>query len=79
MVEGGVYDIIYDKGTFDVVFMNHELSNADYARGMHHRLSSSNPHAIFIITSCNCTSEELDAIFCSEGLFERKCQIKGYR
>ena len=71
--------MIYDKGTFDVVYMNHELSNEGYARAVHHRLSSENPNAIFIITSCNCTTTELDAIFCAEGLFRKKCEIKGYR
>lgn len=79
LVEEGAYDIIYDKGTFDVVFMNHELSNEGYARAVHFRLSKTNPNAIFIITSCNCTSAELDAIFCSQGLFQRKEEITGYR
>ena len=60
LVDEGRYDIIYDKGTFDVVYMNQELSNEGYAQGIHFRLSSSNPNAIFIITSCNCTSTELD-------------------
>lgn len=59
--------------------MNQELSNEDYARAIHHRISSVNPNAIFIITSCNCTSMELDQIFCEQGLFERKFEIRGYR
>lgn len=78
-MEEGNYDIIYDKGTFDVVFMNKELSNEDYARSMHFRLSQANPNAIFIITSCNCTSAELDVIFCQDSLFEKKFEIRGYR
>ena len=79
LVDGGRYDIIYDKGTFDVVYMNNELSNEGYAQAMHHRMNSSNPNAIFIITSCNCTSEELDQIFCAQGLFQKKFEIRGYR
>ena len=65
LVDEGRYDIIYDKGTFDVVYMNFELSNESYAQAMHYRLSTANPNAVFIITSCNCTSNELDEIFCS--------------
>ena len=49
MVDEARYDIIYDKGTFDVVFMNQELSNEGYAQAIHFRLSSSNPNAIFIM------------------------------
>mmetsp|Transcript_7267 Transcript_7267/g.8421 ORF Transcript_7267/g.8421 Transcript_7267/m.8421 type:complete len:130 (-) Transcript_7267:106-495(-) len=39
LIEGGEYDIINDKGTFDVVFLNRELSNSDYVRAIHHRIS----------------------------------------
>ena len=59
--------------------MNHELSNDGYARAMSFRLSTANPNAIFIITSCNCTSDELDTIFCANGLFTKKEEIWGYR
>ena len=79
LVEEGQYDIIYDKGTFDVVYLNRDLNNEDYVRAVHFRLSSTNLNAIFIITSGNCTSAELDQIFCSQGLFEKKEEIKGYR
>jgi hypothetical protein len=58
--EGDKYDIIHDKGTFDVVFMNKDLNNSDYAKAMHHRLSKSNNKAVFILTSCNLTSAEMD-------------------
>ena len=68
----GVYDVIYDKGTFDVTYLNHEIDNKAYARAIHHRMSKTNPHAVFIITSGNCVQEELNTIFCSEGLFELK-------
>jgi len=79
MVDGGIYDIIHDKGTFDVVYMNKDLSNSDYARAIHHRLSKKNPDAVFILTSCNLTSEEMDEIFAAEGLFKKLSEIKGYR
>lgn len=79
LVDEGVYDLIYDKGTFDVVYMNPDLSNKDYAKAMYHRLSKTNPKACFILTSCNLTSQEMDTIFTGEGLFKRECEIKGYR
>ena len=53
LLDEGKYDIIHDKGTFDVIVMNAELSNADYAKAMRHRLMKG---GIFIITSCNMTS-----------------------
>ena len=71
-MEEGMYDLIYDKGTFDVVYLNPELSNEAYARAIHFRLSSTNPNAALIITSGNCTSEELDTFFCQENLFVKK-------
>ena len=80
-LDEGQFDIIHDKGTFDVVFMNKDLDNKAYARAMKHRLSKINKEAVFIITSCNCTSEELDEIF-TEGdgsLFEKVQEIKGYK
>jgi len=58
--------------------MNHELSNEDYAKAVHHRLSKTNPGAVFILTSCNLTSTEMDEIFAAEGLFTKKGEIKGY-
>jgi len=79
MVDEGLFDIIHDKGTFDVVYMNKDLSNSEYARAMHHRLSKKNPDAVFILTSCNLTSGEMDEIFAVEGLFKKLCEIKGYR
>ena len=79
MNEGGKYDIIHDKGTFDVVFMNKDLSNTDYAKAIHHRLSKTNLNAVFILTSCNLTSDEMDEIFAGKGLFRKLTEIKGYR
>ena len=79
LIEAGEYDIVNDKGAFDVVFLNHELSNSDYVRSMHHKVNKDNPNAVFIITSCNCTAAELEIIFCSEGLFEKECEISGIR
>ena len=59
--------------------MNQELSNSGYAKAIRHRMSKSNQEAFFILTSCNCTSAELDEIFAGPGLFEKKQEIKGYR
>ena len=75
-VEQEQYDVIHDKGTFDVVFMNKDLDNIAYAEAIRHRLKKS---GIFIITSCNCTSAELDVIFEGPGLFMKKEEIKGYK
>ena len=81
-VEEGAYNVIHDKGTFDVVFMNEHLDNKAYAKAVRHRLKSS-PESVFIITSCNCTSNELDDIFLTDAdgkpLFERVEEIKGYK
>ena len=79
LIDKGCFDIIHDKGTFDVVYMNKELDNREYAKAMHFRLSKDNPKAIFILTSCNLTSTEMDAIFTGEGLFKKLCEVKGYR
>jgi len=49
--------VIHDKGTFDVVVMNPDLDNHAYAVSLRYRLKKG---GIFIITSCNCTSDELD-------------------
>lgn len=51
--------------------MNKDLSNTDYARAMHHRLSKTNDKAVFVLTSCNLTSTEMDEIFAQEGLFKK--------
>ena len=63
LIDEGNYDIIHDKGTFDVVLMNKDLSNTDYAKAMQHRLSKTNDKAVFVLTSCNLTSTEMDEIF----------------
>ena len=57
--------------------MNNELSNEEYAKAIRHRLNSANPDAVFILTSCNLTSEEMDSIFV--GPFKRAGSITGYR
>ena len=81
-MEEGAYDVIHDKGTFDVVFMNEDLDNKAYARAIRYRLKSSSD-SVFIITSCNCTSTELDEIFIKDSdgkqLFEKVEEIKGYK
>ena len=74
LVDGGKFDIIHDKGTFDVIYMNVDLDNMLYAKGISHRLKKD---GLFIITSCNCTSSELDEIFSS--VFEKVDEIKGYK
>jgi 2-polyprenyl-3-methyl-5-hydroxy-6-metoxy-1,4-benzoquinol methylase len=74
-----MYDIIHDKGTFDVVYMNKELDNKEYARAIRHRLNAGNPASLLIISSCNLTDSELDEIFvdAEEGsLFEKVEEIK---
>ena len=80
-MDENVYDVIHDKGTFDVVFMNEELDNKGYARAINHRLKKET--GIFILTSCNCTSSELDEIFMKDSdgriLFEKIEEIKGYK
>ena len=62
--------------------MNEDLDNKAYAKAVRFRLNPSSD-SIFIITSCNCTSNELDEIFLkdSEGkvLFEKVEEIKGYK
>ena len=75
-MEEATYDIIHDKGTFDVVVMNPDLDNEAYARSLRFRLKKG---GIFIITSCNCTSDELDQIYAKEGLFKKVEEIKGYK
>lgn len=34
----GVYDVIHDKGTFDVIYMMQEDNNHDYVKAMHYRM-----------------------------------------
>ena len=79
LMESNEYDIIAEKGTFDVVFLNHEFNNADYVRAIHHRMNKDNPNAIFVITSCNCTTDELEIIFGADNLFEKVCEVGGLR
>ena len=62
-----------------MVYMNQELSNAEYAKAIRHRMSKTNQDAFFILTSCNCTTDELDEIFAGPQLFEKFTEIKGYR
>lgn len=56
--------------------MNKDLDNKAYAEAIRFRLKSG---GIFIITSCNCTSEELDQIFEGPSLFKKREEIKGYK
>jgi hypothetical protein len=68
--------VIHDKGTFDVVFMNKDLDNKLYAKAIRYRLKQD---GVFILTSCNLTSIEMDDIFVGEGLFRKKEEITGYK
>ena len=79
LVDEGLYDVIHDKGTFDVVYMHPELSNAEYAKAMRFRMNPTNSDAVFVITSCNLTGDELDEIFVGPSLFKKLTEIKGYR
>lgn len=54
--------------------MNKDLDNNAYAESMRFRLKKG---GIFIITSCNLTTLELDSIFEGPGLFKKKDEIKG--
>ena len=72
------YDIIHDKGTFDVIYMMKEDNNQDYVKGVHYRFKP-NDNSRLIITSCNCTTEELDNVFLKEGFFEKVEEIGGYK
>ena len=56
--EEAMYDIIHDKGTFDVVYMNKNLPNQAYVEAIRHRINASNSNAVFILTSGNLTSQE---------------------
>lgn len=56
--------------------MNKELDNMKYAEAMKYRLKKD---GIFILTSCNLTSKEMDDIFVNENLFQKKAEIKGYK
>ena len=49
--------------------MNKELDNRAYARAMRHRLNTNNANAVFILTSCNLTTDEMDDIFVGPDLF----------
>ena len=72
------YDIIHDKGTFDVVYLNKDLDNRKYGEAIRSRMKDESG-AVFILTSCNLTSIEIDNIFVGEGLFSKKEEIKGYK
>ena len=56
--------------------MNKELSNLEYAAAIRFRLKTT---GIFIITSCNLTSSEMDNIFVGEKLLKRREEISGYK
>mmetsp|Transcript_14450 Transcript_14450/g.16161 ORF Transcript_14450/g.16161 Transcript_14450/m.16161 type:complete len:82 (-) Transcript_14450:17-262(-) len=55
-----------------------EDNNHDYVKSMHFRMNIS-LNSSMIITSCNCTADELDEIFLKEDYFEKIQEIKGYR
>ena len=72
------YDVIHDKGTFDVVYMMKDDNNHDYVKAMYFRIKK-NDTSRLIITSCNCTADELDEIFTKELYFDKVQEIKGYK
>ena len=38
LVDENVYELVHDKGTFDVVVMNEELSNEEYVKAVAFRM-----------------------------------------
>ncbi|KAL8454307.1 hypothetical protein Emed_000416 [Eimeria media] len=54
------FPVVFDKGTFDVFWLMH--TPEVYVECMHRLMPQ---YAILFLTSCNCTVEELDSIFCA--------------
>ncbi|KAL8455202.1 hypothetical protein Emag_001039 [Eimeria magna] len=54
------FPVVFDKGTFDVFWLMH--TPEVYVECMHRLMPR---YAILFLTSCNCTVEELDSIFCA--------------
>ncbi|KAL8435447.1 hypothetical protein ACSSS7_002518 [Eimeria intestinalis] len=64
------FPVVFDKGTFDVFWLMHtpEL----YVECVHRLMPR---YAILFLTSCNCTVEELDSIFCATADEQRRPSI----
>lgn len=62
------FDVVTDKGTFDVIYLNSDIPNVKYAEGVHRFLKNQESSRL-LITSCNCTKIELNAVFEGSGLF----------
>ncbi|OEH76332.1 hypothetical protein cyc_00593 [Cyclospora cayetanensis] len=53
------FPVVFDKGTFDVFWLMH--TPEVYVQCMHRLMPQ---YGLLFLTSCNCTVEELDALFC---------------
>ena len=73
------YDIVHDKGTFDVIHMNKGIENRAYVDAIARRLKKEKGR-FAVITSCNLTGKELEREFCEgeDAPFELKEELKGY-
>ena len=58
--------------------MMKEDNNFDYVKAMHYRMKKEETSRM-IITSWNCTADELDEIFLQDGYFDKVEEIKGYK
>lgn len=55
--------------------MDPDIDKQKYAKAIKYRLKEG---GVYIVTSCNCTSHELDEIFTKDGIFKKKIEIRGY-
>ncbi|CEM10201.1 unnamed protein product [Vitrella brassicaformis CCMP3155] len=61
--EGG-YSLVHDKGTFDVMWMRGQAGDDSAIEGYLRFLDCAvAAEGLFVVTSCNCTDEELQATF----------------
>ena len=72
--EENKYELINDIGTFDVIYMNKQTE--EYTKAIYYRIIKGEDSR-FILTSCNCTEEELLEIFGT--LFVKVELMKGYK
>ncbi|CDJ70017.1 hypothetical protein, conserved [Eimeria necatrix] len=54
------FPVVFDKGTFDVFCLMH--TPEQYVQCVHRLMPA---YGLLFLTSCNCTLEELDSLFCS--------------
>ncbi|KAL8276052.1 hypothetical protein Esti_000046 [Eimeria stiedai] len=64
------FPVVFDKGTFDVFWLMH--TPEEYVECMHRLMPR---YAILFLTSCNCTVEEVDRIFCATADEQRRPSI----